>query len=64
MTYNYKKVKVSVIYRSPSQSNSKFELFLSNFDKLLRDIRKRKPSLSVITGELVTGNYRFKKPLI
>ena len=51
MTYNYKKVKVSVIFRSPSQSNSKFDLFLSNFNKLLRDIRKRKPSLSVITGE-------------
>ena len=51
MTYNYKKVKVSVIFRSPSQSNSKFDLFLSNFNKLLRDISKRKPSLSVITGE-------------
>ena len=44
MTYNYKKVKVSVIFRSPSQSNSKFDLFLSSFNKLLRDIRKRKPS--------------------
>ena len=51
MTYNYKKVKVSVIFRSPSQSNSKFDLFLSNFNKLLRDISKRKPSLSVIAGE-------------
>ena len=51
MTYNYKKVKVSVIFCSPSQSNSKFDLFLSNFNKLLRDISKRKPSLSVITGE-------------
>ena len=42
---------MSVIYRSPSQSNSEFDLFLSNFEKLLIDINERKPFLSVITGD-------------
>ena len=39
------------MYRSPSQNNSEFDLFLSNFEKLLIDINKRKPFLSVITGD-------------
>ena len=39
VTYNNKKVIVSVIYRSPSQNNSEFDLFLSNFEKLLSDIK-------------------------
>ena len=51
MTYNNKKVIVSVIYHSLSQNNSEFDLFLSNFEKLLSDISKRKPFLSVITGD-------------
>ena len=51
MTYNNKKVIVSVIYCSPSQNNSEFDLFLSNFEKLLSDVSKRKPSLCVITGD-------------
>ena len=42
---------VSVIYRSPSQNNNEFRVFLSNMKKLLSDINKRKPSLSVITGD-------------
>ena len=51
MTYNNKMVIVFVIYRSSSQNNSEFDLFLSNFEKILRDISRRKPSLSVITGD-------------
>ena len=51
MTYNNKKVIVSVIYRSPSQNNSESDLFLSNFGKLLSNINERKPFLSVITGD-------------
>ena len=43
MTYNNKKVIVPVIYRSPSQNNSEFDLFLSNFEKFLSDINERKP---------------------
>ena len=42
---------MSVIYRSPSQNNSEFDLFLSNFEKLLSNINERKPFLSVITGD-------------
>ena len=41
----------SVICRSSSQNNNEFEVFLSNMEKLLSDINKRKPSLSVITGD-------------
>ena len=52
MTYNNKKVIVSVIYRPPSQNNREFDLFLSNFERHLSDINKHKPFLSVITGDL------------
>ena len=49
MAYNKKKVIVFVIYRSPSQNNSEFDLFLSSFEKILNTISKRKPFLSVAT---------------
>ena len=42
---------VSVIYCSPRQNNNEFEVFLSNMEKLLSDINKRKLSLFVITGD-------------
>ena len=51
MNYNNKKVIVSVIYRSPSQSTDEFDSFLSNFENFLNDINKRKPSLSAVTGD-------------
>ena len=51
MSCNIKNVMVSVIYRSPSQTNGEFEVFLSNFQMLLDEINNRKPSLSVITGD-------------
>ena len=51
MSYNNKKVMVSVIYRSPSQTNDEFDTFLSNFQMLLNDINNRKPSLSELTGD-------------
>ena len=51
MNYNNKKVIVSVIYRSPSEKNNEFNLFLSNLERLLCDINKRKPYLSIITGD-------------
>ena len=51
MTYINKKVIVYVIYRSPSQNISEFELFLFNFENILSDINERKPFLSVITGD-------------
>ena len=40
MTYNNKKVTVSVIYRSPSQNNSVFDSFLRSVERLLSDIKK------------------------
>ena len=42
---------VSVIYRSPSQNNSEFDSFFSNFEQLLRDISKRKSTVSVNPGD-------------
>ena len=51
MSYNNKKVIVSVIYRSPSQSTDEFDSFISNFENFLNDINKRKPSLSLVTGD-------------
>ena len=54
MTYKNKKVTVSVIYRSPSQNISEFDLFLSIFEKILSDINKHEPSLSLITGDFNT----------
>ena len=51
MSYNNKKVIVSFIYRSPS--TDEFDSFLSNFENFLNGINKRKPSLSVVTGDLI-----------
>ena len=51
ITYNNKKVIVSVIYRSPSQNNCEFDSFLTSVERLLSDIKKSKPFLSVITGD-------------
>ena len=51
MTYHNKKVIVSVIYRSPSQSINEFDSFLFNLEKLVSDINNRKTSLSMITGD-------------
>ena len=51
MTYHNKKVIVSVIYRSPSQSINEFDSFLSNLEKLVSDINNCKPALSIITGD-------------
>ena len=50
MTDNNEKI-VSVIYHSPSQKNSEFDLFLSNLEYLLRDISKCKPIASVIASD-------------
>ena len=51
MNYNNKKVIISVIYRSPSQSTDEFESFLLNFEQLLDDVSQCRPSLSIITGD-------------
>ena len=46
MSYDNKKVMVSVIYRSPSQTNDEFDAFLSNLPLLLNDI-----NLSEVAGD-------------
>ena len=51
MTDNNKKIFVSVIYRTPSQSKFEFNSFLSSFEQLLNVISKRKPTASIITGD-------------
>ena len=51
MIDNNKKIIVSVIYRSPSQNNREFNSFLSSFEQLLSEITKRKPTVSIITGD-------------
>ena len=51
MTYNNKKVIVSVIYCSLSHNNCEFDSFLRSVERLLSDIKKSKPFLSVITGD-------------
>ena len=51
ISFNKKTVIVSVVYRSPSQNSNQSELFLSKLETLLSDINKRKPSLSVVTGD-------------
>ena len=49
MIHNNKKVIVSVIYRFPSQNNSKLDSLLTKVHQLLRKINKCKPFLAVIT---------------
>ena len=51
MIDNNKKIIVSVIYRSPSQSNREFNSFLSSFEQLLSKISKRKRTVFIITGD-------------
>ena len=53
VTYNNKKLIVSVIYISSSQNNNEWESFLSNFEQFLININKLKTSLSVI----ITGDF-------
>ena len=59
MSYNNKKLIVSVIYCSPSQSTDEFDSFLSNVANLLNDINKRKPSLSVVTGDFNSRSFSW-----
>ena len=42
---------IAVTYRSPSQTGSKFAIFLENFEKLLYQIQQFRPSFIVILGD-------------
>ena len=64
MTCNNKKVIVSVIYCSPSQNNCEFDSFLRSVERLLSDIKKSKPFLSVITGDFnARSSYWWSKDI-
>ena len=51
ITLQNKKGYVVIIFRSPSQSVSEFEEFLSNFDKILNHIKEFRPSFTVVLGD-------------
>ena len=51
LVQNNNKIFVSVVYRSPSQTNTEFNQFLLNFEKMLQAINQRKPYLTVVTGD-------------
>ena len=51
MSHNNKKVIVSLIYRSPSQKTVNLTYLYLILEKLVIDIKNRKPYLSVITGD-------------
>ena len=55
MTYNNKRVIVSIIYCFPSQIIGEFDSFLRSVERLLSDIKKTKPFLSVIKGDFNAG---------
>ena len=51
ITLQNQKGYVVVTYRSPSQSSTEFDEFLSNFDKLLNHIKQFRPSFTIILGD-------------
>ena len=52
-----KKVFVSVLYCSPSQTDDEFNQFLLNFDKILLDINQQKPYLTSMTGDFNASSW-------
>ena len=51
VTVNYKKGYIAVLYRPPSQNNTVFNDFLSNFEKLLQELSALNPDFSIILGD-------------
>ena len=51
ITLQNQKGYVVIIFRSPSESVSEFEEFLSNFDKILDHIKEFRPSFTVVLGD-------------
>ena len=50
-TVNNKKSYTAVLYRPPSQTNTVFNDFLSNFEKLLQELSALNPDFSIILGD-------------
>ena len=51
MNDNNQKMIVSVFCRFLSQNNREFDAFFLNIDQLLSNLSKRKPTMSIITGD-------------
>ena len=51
ITFDNKKGYITVLYRSPSQSSSEFNNFLSGFENMLNVISSCKPDFSIILGD-------------
>ena len=51
VTVNNKKGYIAVLYRSPSQTNTVFNDFLWNFEKLLQELSALNPDFSLILGD-------------
>ena len=64
MTYHNIKVIVSVIYRSPSQSNNEFDSFTSILEKLVSDINNRKPAYLYLQVTLMQDVSQRIPPLL
>ena len=52
VTINNKKGYIAVLYRSLSQTNTVFNDFLSNFEKLLQELNALNPDFSIILGNV------------
>ena len=52
--FDNKKGYITVSYRSPSQSSSKFDNFLSGFQNMFTVITSLKPDCSIILGDIYT----------
>ena len=50
VTVSNKKGYIAVLYRSPSQNNTVFNYYLSNFEKLLQELSALNPDFTIILG--------------
>ena len=51
VSFNNKKGHIAALFRSPSQNRLEFDTFISNFEKMLRDIHSFNPGFSIVLGD-------------
>ena len=51
LAFDISKSYIAVLYRSPSQTSSAFNYFLSNFEKVIQEISSFKPDFPIILGD-------------
>ena len=51
VAFDHSKSYIAVLCRSPSQTSSDFNYFLSNFEKMLQEISSSKPDFPIILGD-------------